>query len=55
MVLPDISPFGATDELERGSWITFARLLDPLKVLAIFGLPILTLSYVFFRNKEVAP
>lgn len=55
LVLPNINAFGVTELIERGSWITFAEVLAPVKVLVVFGLPILGLSYVFFRNKEVAP
>ena len=43
------------EDIEQGVAISAARIADPLLVLAVFGLPILTLSYVFFRNKEVAP
>lgn len=53
--LPDISQFAAMQDLEMGIWLDWPRLLSPLKVLGLFGLPILSLSYVFFRNKEVAP
>jgi hypothetical protein len=54
-VLPDISQFDAVQDTERGVAITVGRMLQAMKVLIVFGLPILTLSYVFFRNKEVAP
>jgi hypothetical protein len=54
-VLPDISQFDAVQDTERGVAITLGRMLQAVKVLIMFGLPILTLSYVFFRNKEVAP
>lgn len=54
-ILPDISQFDAVQDTERGLAITFGRMLQAVKVLFLFGLPILTLSYVFFRNKEVAP
>ena len=54
-ILPDISQFAAMEDIEQGVAISAAKLGAPLSVLALFGLPILTLSYVFFRNKEVAP
>jgi hypothetical protein len=54
-ILPDITPFGVTEQIERGVTITWAQMVGPLQVLAIFGLPLLTLAYVFLRNKEVAP
>lgn len=54
-VLPDISRFSAVEDIERGVTISRAALLAPLGVLGLFGLPMLVLSYVFLRNKEVAP
>ena len=54
-VLPDISRFAAIEDLEQGITISRSTLLQPLSVLATFGLPMLVLSYVFLRNKEVAP
>lgn len=54
-ILPDVSRFAAMADIEQGIAISADRIIDPLLVLALFGLPILTLSYVFFRNKEVAP
>lgn len=53
--LPDIGPFGVTEQIERGVTISAAQFLAPVEVLALFGLPIVTLAYVFLRNKEVAP
>ncbi|HWP39546.1 MAG TPA: hypothetical protein VNL70_01380, partial [Tepidisphaeraceae bacterium] len=54
-VLPDIGRFSAIEDIERGVTISAARLLAPLAVLGAFGLPMMVLSYVFLRNKEVAP
>lgn len=54
-VLPDISSFSATDEIERGITIPASRLRESLLVLALFGLPMIVLSYIFLKNKEVAP
>lgn len=54
-VLPDITPFGVTEQIERGVTISGMQMLDPLLVLVLFGLPLLTATYVFLRNKEVAP
>lgn len=54
-VLPDISSFGVTDQIERGTSLVLADMLPPIEVLLVFGLPLMTLSYVFLRNKEVAP
>jgi hypothetical protein len=54
-ILPDISSFGVTEQIERGTTISLAQIAPPLVVLALFGLPLIALSYVFLRNKEVAP
>lgn len=54
-VLPDIAQFSAIEDIERGITISGSSLMNPLIVLAMFGLPLLTLSYIFLRNKEVAP
>lgn len=54
-VLPDISKFEASDDLERGVTLSGEQILEALAVLAGFGIPLATLAYVFLRNKEVAP
>ena len=54
-VLPDIGQFSAIEDIESGVTIPPAKLISPLLVLAAFGVPMLVLSYVFLRNKEVAP
>ncbi len=54
-VLPDVSQFSATDDIERGLSIPVQTLVDALEVLAAFGLPLSVLAYVFLKNKEVAP
>jgi hypothetical protein len=54
-VLPDISKFEASEDLERGISLTAEQILEALAVLGGFGLPLVTLAYVFLRNKEVAP
>ena len=53
--LPDISRFAAMDELSLGAEMPWVQLAGPLVILILFGLQIVALSYVFFRNKEVAP
>jgi hypothetical protein len=55
VVLPDVSKFQSTDDLQRGVTLSPEQMLDALEVLAGFGLPLLTLAYVFLKNKEVAP
>jgi hypothetical protein len=54
-VLPDISRFSALEDIERGVAVPLVRIKESLAVLALFGLPMLVLAYVFLRNKEVAP
>jgi ABC-type transport system involved in multi-copper enzyme maturation permease subunit len=54
-VLPDISAFSATDDIERGLSIPPRTLLDAIEVLLGFGVPLTVLAYVFLKNKEVAP
>lgn len=54
-VLPDISAFSVTEQIERGISISMPQMFEPVSVLLLFGLPLMTLTYVFLRNKEVAP
>jgi hypothetical protein len=54
-VLPDISQFSATEDIERGVTIAPHVLLDSGKVIVFFGLPLTVLAYVFLKRKEVAP
>lgn len=54
-ILPDINQFAVTEDIERGIWIPGASILNAFIVLLVFGLPLLVLAYVIFRNKEVAP
>ena len=53
--LPDLSKFPVSDYIERGLAVPLSSLLQSLGVLACYGLPLLVLSYVIMRNKEVAP
>jgi hypothetical protein len=54
-VLPDISKFAAVEDIERGVSIPWLKMKDALLVTLGFGLPLVLLSYVFLKNKEVAP
>jgi hypothetical protein len=54
-VLPDVSRFPVMDDIDRGVTIPGARLGRAAAEVAFFGLPLLMLSYVIMRNKEVAP
>jgi hypothetical protein len=54
-VLPDIERFAATDDIDRGLSIPSTTLENAGIVLLLFGLPLTVLSYIFLKNKEVAP
>jgi ABC-type transport system involved in multi-copper enzyme maturation permease subunit len=54
-VLPDVDQFRVTADIERGVTIPYQALLDPLVVIGAYGVPVLLLSYLLLRRKEVAP
>ncbi len=54
-VLPDVSAFSATDDIDRGVSIPARTLGDATGMLLGFGLPLTVLAYVIFKHKEVAP
>jgi hypothetical protein len=54
-ILPDVDQFRVTEDIERGVNIPRQTLLGAAWVLAGFGVPVLALSYLFLKNKEVAP
>lgn len=54
-VLPDLSKFPVMDDITRGVSIPPRHLLDSLAVLLYYALPMLVLSFVILKNKEVAP
>ena len=54
-VLPDISAFSATDDIDRGISIPAGTIGGALLVLVGFGLPLTVAAYVILKNKEVAP
>jgi hypothetical protein len=43
------------EHIERGESTPLARLIESLVVTFGFGIPLIVLSYVFLKNKEVAP
>lgn len=53
--LPDVSKFAVTEDIERGVSIPPAKVQQSLAVIFCYGLPMLVLSYVILRSKEVAP
>jgi hypothetical protein len=54
-VLPDLSKFPVMDDITRGVSIPPRALLDSITVLLYYGLPMLVLSFIILKNKEVAP
>jgi ABC-type transport system involved in multi-copper enzyme maturation permease subunit len=54
-VLPDLSKFPVMDDITRGVSIPLRHLMESLTVLLYYGLPMLVLSFVILKNKEVAP
>ena len=53
--LPDISKFPVTEDIERGVSVPAHKIAGAAWVLLGYGLPVVVLSYIFLRNKEVAP
>jgi hypothetical protein len=53
--LPDLSRFAAIEDIQRGVAIDYRTLLASLEVALGFGLPLIVLSYIFLKYKEVAP
>ncbi len=53
--LPDLGQFSTGDLLERGVMVPWSIPGAGGIVLLLFGLPLLSLSYIWLRNKEVAP
>ena len=54
-ILPDVSRFAVTEDIERGVSIPAAKIGQSLGVIFCYGLPMLVFSYVILRLKEVAP
>lgn len=54
-VSPDISQFSATEDIERGITIAPHVLLESIKVIIAFGLPLTILAYARLKRMEVAP
>jgi ABC-type transport system involved in multi-copper enzyme maturation permease subunit len=54
-VLPDLSKFPVMDDITRGVSIPARHVMDSLTVLAYYGLPMLVLSFIILKKKEVAP
>lgn len=54
-VLPNVARFPVMEDLDRGVSIPLSKILAALRELVIFGVPLVLLTYVILRNKEVAP
>jgi hypothetical protein len=54
-IMPDISKFPAVEDIERGIAIPGLKLEEAAGVALGFGLPLVLLSYLILKNKEVAP
>jgi ABC-type transport system involved in multi-copper enzyme maturation permease subunit len=54
-VLPDLSKFPVMDDITRGVSIPPGHLLESISVLIYYALPMLVLSFIILKNKEVAP
>jgi ABC-type transport system involved in multi-copper enzyme maturation permease subunit len=54
-VLPDISQFASIEKIEAGAAMPGSVIAGSLKVTFGFGLPLVVLTYIILRFKEVAP
>ena len=54
-VLPDITQFAATEDIERGLVVPLSKIGAAIEVLLCYGLAILALAYVRLTFTEVAP
>jgi ABC-type transport system involved in multi-copper enzyme maturation permease subunit len=53
--LPDLSKFPVMEDITRGVAIRPAQIAQSLAVLVCYGLPLVVISYIILKNKEVAP
>jgi hypothetical protein len=54
-VLPNLSKFPVMDDITRGISIPPRHLMESISVLLYYGLPMVVLSFIILKNKEVAP
>jgi hypothetical protein len=54
-VLPDVGRFPVVEDLDRGVSIPAAKVMRALQELLVYGVPLVLLTYLILRNKEVAP
>jgi hypothetical protein len=54
--LPDLTRFAVVEDIQRGMVVSTGGVLWPSLMMTLgFGIPLLVLSYVFLKYKEVAP
>lgn len=53
--LPDVGRFPVLEDVDRGVSIPAAKVLRALQELLVYGVPLVLLTYLILRNKEVAP
>jgi ABC-type transport system involved in multi-copper enzyme maturation permease subunit len=53
--LPDLSKFPVMEDITRGVAIPPGQIIQSLGVLVCYGLPLIVVSYIILKNKEVAP
>jgi hypothetical protein len=54
-VLPDVSRFPAFEDIDRGVSMPLPKVRDAVLQLLLYGVPLVMLTYLVLRNKEVAP
>ena len=54
-VLPDVSAFSATDDIDRGLTVPYAVVGDAVGTVLAFGLPLAALAFIRLKYMEVAP
>jgi len=54
-VLPDLSKFPVMENITRGVAMPPSQVAGALGVLACYGVPMLVISFIVLKNKEVAP
>lgn len=54
-VLPDVATFPVIEDIDRGVAIPLGKVLGAAETVLLYGLPLVLLTYLILRNKEVAP
>ncbi|HEY8751935.1 MAG TPA: hypothetical protein VIM11_28395 [Tepidisphaeraceae bacterium] len=53
--LPDLAKFPVMEDITRGVAIPPGQIFESMGVLICYGLPLVVISYIILKNKEVAP